>query len=172
MIAPQRPATPVDALDMPPGATRSRAKLPGFALLSGTGWVIDFTLFNVLIAAGVPIFWANLCGATCGVSFVFLTGRRFIFRDVRTSLRTAILCYAAWNVAAILLMSVAIAALGHALAGPWVMGLVDRLLHAVGVSLNATPLMPMLAKIALTPVSMYLNFVAMGLIIERRLHIL
>lgn len=145
-------------------------RLHRFALLSGIGWLIDFAIFNLLVALGVGLFAANAIGATCGVSFVFVTGRRYIFRDVRTGMAAAILAYAVWNLLAITAMSWAIAGLGELLAA-----LLPTLLRALALSdprlaavLHA--LVAPAAKIALTPVSMYANFVAMGLIVERRLH--
>jgi putative flippase GtrA len=147
------------------------ARLHHFAILSGIGWLIDFSIFNLLVYLGLSLFVANVVGATCGVSFVFVTGRRYIFRDVRTRLSTAVFAYAIWNVVAIAAMSWAIAGLGD-ICTTFLLPLLSRygqlspdatsLLHA---------LIPPAAKIALTPISMYANFVAMGLIVERRLHL-
>ena len=140
-----------------------------FALLSGIGWLLDFSVFNMLAWAGLNLFAANVIGATTGVTWVFVTARKFIFRSRVTSLRAAIIGYAAWNVVGILLASAAIEVIGHGLAqpgglprlaevAPWFAGIIDprRL---------AAPL----AKILVTPFTMYANFVMMGLITERRL---
>lgn len=170
-VAPDGRPAESDETGLARSPERQAVKLPAFVVISGTGWLIDFTVFNVLVALSLPIFSANLCGATCGVSFVFFAGRQFIFREVRTGIRTAILCYTGWNVVAILLMSLAIATLGHALAGPSVQLPAQHFLDSLRVPLRAGSLAPVVAKMALTPVSMYLNFVAMGVILERRLHL-
>jgi len=147
------------------------AWLHRFAALSGVGCLIDFSIFNLLVYLASSLFVANVMSATCGVSFVFVTGRRYIFRDVRTRLSTAVFAYVIWNVVAIAAMSWAIAELGD-ICTTILLPLLSRygqlspdamsLLHA---------LIPPAAKIALTPISMYANFVAMGLIVERRLHL-
>lgn len=142
-------------------------RLNGFALLSGLGWLIDFSAFNLLTLAHVPVFAANLVGASLGVSFVFVTGRRFIFRDTRTRLSHAIALYALWNLVAILAASFCVAAIAHLLGTEAARQLAARL-PAIGPYWMV--LVPPIAKMAFTPVTMYANFVVMGLIIERRLH--
>ena len=142
-------------------------RVHGFALLSGLGWLIDFAVFNALAWSGVPLFGANCVGAVCGVSFVFVTARRFIFRDVDRPLAQAVAMYAAWNGLAIIAASWAVA---------WVAGLIAPLVawgvDLVGLPMAPAALVPPAAKIAVTPVTMYLNYVAMGAIVERRLSLL
>lgn len=151
--------------------TAAPVRLHRFAMLSGIGWLTDFVIFNLLVYLGLSLFVANVIGATCGVSFVFVTGRRYIFRDVRTGLTTAIIAYAIWNLLAITAMSWAIAGLGELIASlvPAVLRSLDFSDPRTATFLHA--LIPSAAKIALTPVSMYANFVTMGLIVERRLHL-
>ena len=146
----------------------SPIRLHAFALLSGIGWVLDFTVFNLLSLAGMSLFVANVAGAVCGVSFVFVTARRFIFRNIRTDLRTAVLAYVAWNVVGIALASWAVAAVGVLLAAPLVAGPIQHLLAQAGIGIGWSVLIPPAAKILVTPATMYLNFLAMGVIVERR----
>lgn len=149
---------------------RSGVRLHAFALISGIGWIIDFCLFNLLALAGMSLLLANIIGAGCAVSFVFVTGRRFIFRDVQGSVWAAIAAYAAWNIVAILLASAAIAFLGRMLSTPEVLALARRAMCSAGVRIDPELLAAPASKIALTPVTMYCNYVAMGMIIERRIH--
>ncbi|WP_347303917.1 GtrA family protein [Croceibacterium sp. TMG7-5b_MA50] len=148
---------------------RPPMRVHAFALISGIGWLVDFTLFNLLAVAGVDLFVANLVGAGVAVSLVFVAGRHFIFRDSRTPLPLAIAAYVCWNVVAILLASVAVAAIGRLLASPAVIMPTENLLSSLGVTLNALYLVPPIAKVAVTPATMYLNYLAMGIIIEQRI---
>jgi putative flippase GtrA len=150
-------------------ATRPPARVHAFALISGIGWLIDFALFNLLAATGMSLFLANLVGAGVAVSLVFVAGQRFIFRDSRTSLPFAIAAYIAWNIAAILLASQAVAVLGQLLAAPALMVRARNALSSLGLALDPLYLVPPLAKVAVTPVTMYLNYLAMGIIIEQRI---
>lgn len=148
---------------------RPTIRVHAFALISGIGWLIDFTIFNLLALAGMSLFVANLIGAGLAVSLVFVAGRRFIFRDARTPLPLAVSAYAMWNVAAILLASWAVAWLAHLLAMPLVTGMTGNALSHLGLSVQPVYLIPPVAKVVVTPVTMYLNYLAMGVIIERRL---
>ncbi|KHL25877.1 hypothetical protein PK98_04620 [Croceibacterium mercuriale] len=150
-------------------AALAPVRVHAFALISGIGWLIDFTLFNLLAATGVSLFLANLVGAGVAVSLVFVAGRRFIFRDSRTALPVAIAAYIAWNVAAILLASQAVAVLGQWLATPALMVRAGNILGSLGLTLDPLYLVPPIAKVAVTPVTMYLNYLAMGIIIEQRI---
>ena len=150
-------------------AARPPVRVHAFALISGIGWLIDFTLFNLLAIAGVSLFLANLVGAGVAVSLVFVAGRRFIFRDSRTALPLAIAAYVAWNIAAILLASQAVAMLGLLLAQATILMPAAHVLSSLGLALDPLYLVPACAKIAVTPVTMYLNYLAMGVIIEQRI---
>lgn len=43
-----------------------------FAIVSGLGWLIDFSIFALLNSLEFPIWLANIVGATIAVLFVFL----------------------------------------------------------------------------------------------------
>lgn len=43
-----------------------------FAVVSGLGWLIDFSIFALLNSLGFPVWLANIVGATTAVLFVFL----------------------------------------------------------------------------------------------------
>ena len=144
-------------------------RLPRFALLSGIGWLLDFSIFNLLAYTGMPVFAANLVGASCGVLFVFATGRRFLFRDAATRLHHAILLYVAWNTVAILAASLLISVVAHVLNALQATEAVARVAASLPVAIDLRRLVPPAAKVAVTPLTMYANYLAMGLINDRRL---
>lgn len=134
-----------------------------FAILSGIGWLLDFTIFNLLAWFGLNLFVANLIGAITGVSWVFVTARAFIFRSRVVPFHHAVLGYVAWNAVAIFVASVLVDVIGTTLEG---------LARGHGLALAGIPLWRLAApaaKIAVTPFTMYGNYVAMGYIVERRL---
>jgi putative flippase GtrA len=154
----------------PASEASPRPRIVGFTVISGVGWVIDFAVYNVLAWHGLDLVRANLISAGVAVSFVFLCGWRYIFRDARTALPVAIAAYVAWNMVAIGAASLAIAWVARALAASgWLQDV--QLLWGMRQSVALAALPPAAAKILVTPVTMYLNFVACGLIIERRLHL-
>lgn len=143
-------------------------RLSWFTVVSGLGWCLDFTIFSVLVARGVPGFAANCISAATAVTFVFFCARRWIFRDHVGSMAAAVAKYVAWNVVAISMASVLIWLAGAAIARldlHLAIGLTQRFLPA---PLSAPQIALNLAKILVTPVTMYLNFLAMGYIVERR----
>ncbi len=143
-----------------------QVRLHGFALISGIGWLIDFGLFTLLAYGGVDLFLANLIGAATAVTFVFVTARRFIFRDLKRPLAHAIAAYVLWNLFAVLLASIAVDRVAELLSSS---GLVSDALAAFPAGwATASRIVPPLAKILVTPVTMYANYVAMGVITERR----
>lgn len=143
--------------------TPAETRVHRFAILSGLGWLIDFTTFNILAWFGVSLFLANLLGASMGVSWVFVTARATIFRSRTVPLRRAVTGYLVWNAVAIMVASFAVATIGHVLAQ-----VADAWVPSVA-GIATRPLAAPAAKIVVTPLTMYCNYVAMGLIVERRL---
>jgi len=117
------------------------------------------------------MFLANLVGAAVAVSLVFVAGRRLIFKDSRTTLPIAIALYVGWNIIAIIAASAAVAGVARLLASPAVLERSDLAFSAIGLPLQSMYLVAPAAKVAVTPFTMYFNYVAMGMIIERRLHL-
>lgn len=145
------------------GDVRGRGvRVHRFAVLSGIGWLLDFTVFNLLAWSGIGLFAANMLGATTGVTWVFVTARLSIFQRRTVSLRRAILAYAIWNAVAIVAASAAVDALGSLS-----IRMLSGHVHDQSGS-RIMALVPAIAKMAVTPFTMYLNFVAMAFIVERR----
>jgi len=126
-----------------------------FTLISGLGWLGDFSLLTTLLALGYPVFLANFIGAFVAVTFVFFIARKHIFSTVpERSLKTTLGLYWVWQACAITAASAATAALAGLL---FEQNILDTLFSA-GMS----------AKILVTPVTLIANFVFMRTLLERR----
>ena len=136
-----------------------------FAVISGVGWLIDFSLFNVLVRTGMAPGRANLVSAGLAVLFVFITSRRHLFAGALRPIGQAMGLYIAYNIIAVALASLLVGALSHV---------------ATTLLVNSCPALhlaacqrmgglgPALAKIAVTPATMYANFVASAFINMKR----
>lgn len=146
----------------------SSLKLPGFTVLSGVGWCIDFAIFNYLVAFGRTYFVSNLISATVAVSFVLITARRWIFRDHAASLPAVVVKYVLWNIAAVTAASFLVQLTASGLESfdfGWASSAVGQF---AGVAPSKVMIVSNLAKLLITPLTMYANFVMVGYIIERR----
>lgn len=132
------------------------ARLSRFTILSGIGWCMDVGLTLGLVAGGLAVAPANMIGATVAVSFVYVTAQRHIFQRKPGRL-TAVqrgIAYAGYQVLAIAAASVLIGGLAWAL---------QAALPSVAVTALAG-----ISKIAITPLTLYSNFVFMGWLLEGR----
>lgn len=95
-----------------------------------------------------------MVGAALAVTFVYITAQRKVFRLARVNLSRWIrfLSYVLYQVIAILIASLLIAAAAFAL-------------HLLFLDLDRT-VAAAIAKIAVTPLTMYSNFLFMGWLIE------
>ena len=64
-----------------------------FALLSGLGWLLDFSTFTVLLKFNVLDFIANFVSSYVGVTFVWFTSLRMVFSQSGKSRMTFLLIY-------------------------------------------------------------------------------
>lgn len=87
--------------------------LAQFAGVSGTGWALDFTVFYGLCLLGVPVYAANLVGATVAVLFVFFASLRPIFLYQGTRTHGKLLRYGLYQIIAISLASFCIDAISR-----------------------------------------------------------
>jgi putative flippase GtrA len=144
-------------------------RLSAFAALSGIGWLIDFTIFNVLVASNNSYLKSNIVSASVAVVFVFITARRFIFLNHVGSLKQAVTKYVVWNAFAIVFASYFIKSIASGLV---YLGFNDTLIQLGAFSslpINRRLIISNIAKLLVTPLTMYANFIAMGYIFERRL---
>ncbi|MEM9437574.1 MAG: GtrA family protein [Pseudomonadota bacterium] len=137
-------------------SARSRGFL-AFALISGTGFLLDVALTMGLVAFGVLPFWASLLGAGAAVSFVYVASRLGVFGDRKIGPKEDYALYLIWQVAALATAAAIVAVLAHALApliGARSSG--DPLALATGA-----------AKVAVTPVTLTANYLFMRWLTER-----
>lgn len=138
-----------------------------FTLVSGLGWLIDFGLMSMLSAAGAPIFWSNVVGASCAVIFVFFVAKYKVFKGERRFFSSQLAIYISYQVIVILIASFLISLIANII----VMNVLDtdHLIENI-ISKNSIRLFaPPMAKIVVTPITLYSNFLFMGWLLERRI---
>lgn len=117
-----------------------RAFLP-FLLLSGLGWLCDFATFALLSRKfGLAPFAANFVSSYVGVTFVWFTSLKTVFR--RAGTRRGLMLYWAYQLFSILAYSQVLQSVAQALAAS---------LPAAGLA----------AKILVTPFNLATNFLFM-----------
>jgi putative flippase GtrA len=145
------------------------ARLPAFAVVSGCGWMLDFLLTAGLVATGAPAAAANAVGATCGVTFVFFAAQRRVFVTGDRVLVRPLLAYLGYQAGAIALASAAIGLLASVLAAPSAAVLGAVVGSVVGPDApGAATLAAAAAKVAVTPATLYANFLFTGWLLEGR----
>lgn len=129
-----------------------------FVALSGTGWLLDTTVFMLLSGpGGWPVVAANMVSGSCGSLFVFMASSRGVFRRNEGSMLQ--------KVGALLLFNAAVIVASSVVLGLIAAGLADgaaRLGWAV-----APGVVRLLAKVLVTPVTLALNFVIVRFLLER-----
>lgn len=120
-----------------------------FGVISGVGWLIDFSLFAFLCWLGAPIWVANMLGASVAVVFVFFTSVHRVFEYEGGYLVRKLIAYAIYQAIAILAASF----------------LINALSQSFGLA-------PLLSKIFVTPLTFYANFQFMSLITTGKLRLM
>lgn len=127
----------------------------GFVGLSGIGWLLDFGTFTALGLISANVVLNNMLSSWVGVTFVFLTATRKVFRNnSRMALKWKYLIYLGYQLILIFLIS-------------WLLGQVNgwllRTFHQ-GLLVEYSTLV---SKLLVTPVTMTLNFFVMKGVIEK-----
>lgn len=127
-----------------------------FVGISGIGWIIDFTIFNLLNLIFRNVTINNVISSGIAVCFVFMlsTRKTFVQKENGLNLKWKFVIYIIYQVVLILLMSVALAHIAEVLK-VWLQGT-----FIVGMS-------AMISKILVTPFTMCLNFLVMKAIVEK-----
>ena len=133
-----------------------------FAAISGIGWLCDFCILLTLVHFGVHPMLANILSAGTAVSLVFVLSQKSLFVASNHFLVRKFALYVMWNVAAITVASALIAQLSVLVASS-----MARLHLGIGSDLDAD-LAVLVAKIAITPLTMYANYLALTAIMEGR----
>lgn len=121
-------------------------KIAKFAVVSGTGLVIDFAVFLALIALGLSSFRANLLSATCAVTFVYFASVRRIFSYGGSFLFGLFFAYLAYQAIGVTAASLAVSYLAQ---------------HF---------LLPVAAKLVILPVTFGANYIFMAVLTSRGRH--
>jgi hypothetical protein len=93
-----------------------------FAGASGAGLCLDYAIYTVLCARGVPAGWANLVSAGAGVTFVFTISARRIFASADRILLGLFAAYAVYQVVAVSTASWAVGEATQLLGGRYLLG--------------------------------------------------
>lgn len=123
-------------------------RILSFAIVSGSGWLIDVTLFGTLLLYNMRVIPANLTSAFVGITFTFIISTRAIFYYQGNFLLLKFLAYVFYNACAILFFS----------------SIIQYISLNVGIS-------PLLAKVMVTPATFYLNFLFMGLLLNHKIQL-
>lgn len=123
--------------------------------ISGIGWLIDFGVFAVLNAVGVPSGIGNMISSLCGVTFVFFLSTRKTFKvnQSRLGLKQKYLIYVLVEILVILAASKGVSVLTGLYEGIPV-GIIEK--YAA-----------IFAKICVTPFTMLFNFIFMKILTEK-----
>ena len=120
-----------------------------FGLISGLGWMIDYSLFALLCSLPTNVWVANVASASFAVIFVFFASKHHVFEYEGGYLIVKLIAYFVYQAGAILMASFLIEALTY-----------------------KSNIEPILSKILITPITFYLNFQFMSLITTGKMRLI
>jgi hypothetical protein len=121
-----------------------------FASISGLGWVLDMITFTFLLSSGVESYTANFISSFVGVTFVWFTSLKAVFKSNKNAFSKGILIYWLFQVVSIFVYSLLIGHLTLKL-NHW---------HVSGLNLDMQQF-GILAKIIVTPLNLFTNYLFM-----------
>ena len=126
-----------------------------FIGLSGIGWLLDLCTYMTLGIFSPNLFMNNMISSWVGVTFVFITSTRIIFRNnIKIPLKYKYLIYLIYQAVLIYFISL----------------LLRQVNAFILVNFSLTIIVkfaPLFSKIAVTPITMILNFLVMRGVIEK-----
>ena len=126
-----------------------------FVGISGIGWILDFSTYNLLGLVSDKLFLNNVISSWVGVSVVFMFATRKVFQNnSKISLKWKYIIYIVYQCILIFFSSKLLSLIAAVI--------VNNIDIAIIISLAS-----MIAKILVTPVTMILNFFVMKGIIEK-----
>lgn len=128
-----------------------------FLIVSGTGWLIDFSIYLILTYfAGFNVIVANICSSIPAITLVFLVSNKKIFKNKNSNLKlkTKYMVYFGYQ----LLLILCISEFGEFL--------YNTLFDIIEIPLILSNL-KLIIKIIITPITMILNFIVMKNLIEK-----
>lgn len=125
-----------------------------FLLISGTGWLIDTTIYTILtVILKYNVIFSNILSSIPAITFVFFVSTRKIFLTHigKFSLKQKYLIYILYQV--ILIVTVSI---------------IGQMLYNISESLlNNKGLLKIIIKLTITPITMITNFFVMKFLAEK-----
>lgn len=128
-----------------------------FVLVSGVGWLMDFSIYSVLsYLTDLKVIVINIISSIPAITYVFLLSNKKIFKNEhsRLSLKTKYLLYFAYQ----LVLLLCISAFGE-------------LLYGIFIDVITVPFLlehlKIVIKILITPITMTVNFIVMKNLIEK-----
>ena len=126
----------------------------GFATLSGVGWLLDMATYSLAVRVfGVPVFLANFVSSYVGVTFVWFTSLKTVFKQQGGGHSVYLPIYWGFQFFSILIYSQLLHLLTDAMSG---LTLVAGMRIYVGI----------IAKIVITPFNLVTNFIFMKLLVR------
>jgi putative flippase GtrA len=121
----------------------------GFSLLSGVGWLCDFSIFSLLVKLfGMQGFPANLISSYCGVTFVWFTSLKLVFNRRAKGQERFLVIFWCYQFGSILAYSQVLSLIVHG---------IQQLGKLELIGQNAI----IVAKIIITPFNLLTNFMFM-----------
>lgn len=125
-----------------------------FLFVSGTGWVIDFGLYSILIGIfELQILYSNILSSIPAITFVFIVSTKRIFKENKDgfSIKQKYLIYFVYQMVLILLVS-----------------LLGQFLYTIIINNGINfSFLKIIIKIIITPVTMILNFFVIKYLAEK-----
>lgn len=130
-------------------------RMISFFGISGIGWLIDFTVFNLLTIRFSLLAINNMISSFFGASFVFIGSTRKIFiqKENGINLKYKFAIYISYQIVIILLMSLLLKYFNIGILSIFSEGIIAKFSAVI-------------SKIAITPITMMLNFCVMKMLIE------
>jgi putative flippase GtrA len=110
------------------------------------GLILDLAIFSSLIYLGLSIFISNIIAGSFAVTFVYFSSARYTFFHKSKFLLIKFVYYVFFNISRIYILSITIVFL-------------TEFLHVI----------PLLPKILVIPVSLYMNFLFMNVLMTNKI---
>lgn len=144
-----------------------KIRIHKFIIISGLCWILDIAITYILIEAGAQVFVSNMIGATFAVILVFITSQYHVFY---TEGRISICNFMKYCI----FQSVTVPTASYIIQMIYLTMLDDNISHFLRVFLGIGVILPnsltaIVAKIILTPITLFINYVFMGWILEKKI---
>jgi hypothetical protein len=129
-----------------------------FGVLSGLGWMVDMLVFAGVVTFGASVFFGGFVGAVCGATFAFLSSKRLVFHNDEENYLLELSVYIAYQLALAVVLAAAIDIGARGLT--WIAFSAGWHFPLTGIAIAA--------KVAVTPFSLFLNYVVARYLLRRR----